>query len=285
MQIIRRLEELGPALDALRQNGTLALVPTMGALHAGHLALVAEARRLADSVAATIFVNPTQFGPGEDLDRYPRQEQADAAMLEAAGCDLLWLPEVEDIYPAGLATTVSVDGLSDRWEGEARPGHFDGVATVVATLLRTVGPDVALFGEKDFQQLAVIRRMAAELHLASEIVGVPTVRDRDGLALSSRNAYLSGDERQRALALPRALQSAGRAIAGGDPVATALAQGKQALVDAGFLKVDYFALVDAGSLEPLDIARNPMRLIAAATIGRTRLIDNIPVVMDASLQR
>ena len=285
MQIIRRLEELGPALNVLRQNGRLALVPTMGALHAGHMALIAEARRLADGVAATIFVNPTQFGPGEDLDRYPRQEQDDAEMLEAASCDLLWLPEVEDIYPAGLATTVRVDGLSDRWEGEARPGHFDGVATVVATLLRTVGPDVALFGEKDFQQLAVIRRMAAELHLASEIVGVPTVRDADGLALSSRNAYLSPDERQRALALPNALASARRAIESGEPVSMALAAAKQSLVDAGFLKVDYFTLVDAGSLEPLETARNPMRLIAAATIGRTRLIDNLPVVMDASPDR
>ena len=285
MQIIRRLEELGPALNVLRQNGRLALVPTMGALHAGHMALIAEARGLADGVAATIFVNPTQFGPGEDLDRYPRQEQDDAEMLEAASCDLLWLPEVEDIYPAGLATTVRVDGLSDRWEGEARPGHFDGVATVVATLLRTVGPDVALFGEKDFQQLAVIRRMAAELHLASEIVGVPTVRDADGLALSSRNAYLSPDERQRALALPNALASARRAIESGEPVSMALPAAKQSLVGAGFLKVDYFALVDAGSLEPLETARNPMRLIAAATIGRTRLIDNLPVVMDASPDR
>jgi pantoate--beta-alanine ligase len=212
VQIIRRLEELGPALDALRQKGRLALVPTMGALHAGHLALITEARSRADSVAATIFVNPTQFGPGEDLDRYPRQEQADAEMLEGAGCDLLWLPEVEDIYPAGLTTTVSVEGLSERWEGEARPGHFDGVATVVATLLRTVGPDVALFGEKDFQQLAVILRMAADLHLASEIVGVPSVRDPDSLALSSRNAYLYADERQRALGLPKALANARRAI-------------------------------------------------------------------------
>ena len=289
MQIIRRLEQLGPALDALRQSGTLALVPTMGALHAGHMALITEAKRLAGRVAATIFVNPTQFGAGEDLDRYPRQEQADARMLEAAGCDLLWLPAVADIYPDGFATTVTVRGLSERWEGEARPGHFDGVATVVATLLRTVGPDVALFGEKDFQQLAVIRRMASELHLASEIVGVPTVRDRDGLALSSRNAYLSADERRRALALPRALQAAGRAIESGDSVPAALARAKQALVDAGFLTIDYVALVDACSLEPLEWPRNPMRLIAAATIGATRLIDNIPVempaVMDASPER
>ena len=285
MQIVRRLEELGPALDAMRQNGKLALVPTMGALHAGHLALIAEAKRRADSVAATIFVNPTQFGPGEDLDRYPRQEQADAGMLEAAGCDLLWLPEMDDIYPAGLATNVSVAGLSERWEGEARPGHFDGVATVVATLLRTVGPDVALFGEKDFQQLAVIRRMAADLHLTSEIIGVPTVRDPDGLALSSRNAYLSADERQRALALPNSLASARRAIEFGEPVPTVLAMAKQTLVEAGFLKIDYFALVDPDTLEPLETARNPMRLIAAATIGRTRLIDNMQVVVDASRHR
>ncbi len=249
----------------------------MGALHAGHLALVAEARRRADRVVATIFVNPTQFGAGEDLDRYPRQEHADAQMLDEAGCDLLWLPAVGDIYPEGFATTVNVGGLSDRWEGEARPGHFAGVATVVAKLLLTVRPDVALFGEKDFQQLAVIRRMTGDLGLGVDIAGVDTVRDPDGLALSSRNAYLSADERARALALPNALQAARRAISTGEPVAKALAAAKQALVDAGFLTIDYVALVDADSLEPLDAPRNPMRLIAAATIGGTRLIDNVPV--------
>ena len=280
MQIIRRLEALDPALDGLRRSGRLALVPTMGALHAGHLALIAEAKRRAERVAATIFVNPTQFGAHEDLDRYPRREQADAEMLEAAGCDLLWLPAVADLYPDGLVTNVSVDGLSSRWEGEARPGHFAGVATVVAALLRAVRPDVALFGEKDFQQLAVIRRMAADLGLPAAIVGVPTVRDGDGLALSSRNAYLSGDERRRALALPGALHAAAQAIASGEPVPGALARGRQALVDAGFLSVDYFALVDARSLEPLDRPRPPMRLIAAATIGATRLIDNLPVEAD-----
>ena len=285
MQIIRRLEELGPALDELRQSGRLALVPTMGALHAGHMALITAAKRQADSVVATIFVNPTQFAPGEDLDRYPRQEAADAQMLEAAGCELLWAPAVADIYPDGPATTISVDGPTARWEGEARPGHFDGVATVVAKLLRTVRPDVALFGEKDFQQLAVIRRMVADLALGVEIAAVPTVRDRDGLALSSRNAYLSADERQRALALPRSLATAARAIAAGDPVGATLAKAKQALVDAGFLKIDYVALVDAISLEPLEIPRNPMRLIAAAKIGRTRLIDNVAVEMTASSQQ
>ena len=286
MQIIRRLEELAPALAELRRGGEkLALVPTMGALHAGHMALIAEARRQAARVAATIFVNPMQFGAGEDLDRYPRQEVADAEMLEQASCDLLWLPGVDDIYPPGFATTISVAQLSERWEGEARPGHFDGVATVVAKLLLAVRPDVALFGEKDFQQLAVIRRMTADLGLGVEIAGVPTVRDDDGLALSSRNAYLSADDRKHAAALPQALNAARDGIVSGQPVAAALAKAKQAIEDAGFSKIDYVALVDAASLEPLDSPRGAMRLIAAATIGGTRLIDNIAVEMDATPER
>jgi len=249
----------------------------MGALHAGHLALVAEAKRRADRVVATIFVNPLQFGPGEDLERYPRQEAADSAMLEQAGCDLLWLPSVEDIYPPGFSTRISVSGLSERWEGESRPGHFDGVATVVAKLLLAVQPDVAVFGEKDFQQLAVIRRMSADLGLGIEIVGVPTVRDADGLALSSRNAYLSSDERRRAVALPQALSAARDAILSGEPVDAALAAARDALDSAGFSPIDYVALVDAETLEPLEEPRGAMRLIAAATIGGTRLIDNIAV--------
>ncbi|GAA4748004.1 pantoate--beta-alanine ligase [Sphingomonas daechungensis] len=249
----------------------------MGALHAGHLTLITEARRVADRVAATIFVNPLQFAANEDLDRYPRQEEKDAALLEAAGCDLLWLPRPGEIYPAGFSTTVSVKGVSERWEGEARPGHFDGVATVVAKLLCAVGPDVALFGEKDFQQLAVIRRMNRDLQLGIEILGVPTVRDDDGLALSSRNAYLSPDERQRALALPWALNAAAKRILDGEDVGAVLVEAREELLTAGFSRVDYFALVNALSLEPLDRAGGPMRLIAAATIGRTRLIDNIAV--------
>jgi pantoate--beta-alanine ligase len=276
LQIIRDIEALSGEVFALR-NGKVALVPTMGALHAGHMALIAEAKRRADRVVATIFVNPLQFGADEDLDRYPRQEAADAEMLEQAGCDLLWLPSARDIYPEGFATTVSVRGLSERWEGEARPGHFDGVATVVARLLQAVKPDVALFGEKDFQQLAVIRRMATDLGLGVEIIGVPTVRDEDGLALSSRNAYLSVDDRKRAVALPRALAAARDAILSGAAVDAALAAAKDAIRDAGFSSVDYVALVDAGSLEPLDQPRGAMRLIAAATIGGTRLIDNIAV--------
>jgi pantoate--beta-alanine ligase len=286
MQIIRRLEQLAPALAALRSGGEkLALVPTMGALHGGHIALIEQARRLADRVAATIFVNPMQFGAGEDLDRYPRQEAADAEMLAEAGCDLLWLPAVGDIYPAGFATRVSVGGLSDRWEGAARPGHFDGVATVVARLLLTVRPDVALFGEKDFQQLAVIRRMEQDLALGIGIVGVPTVRDVDGLALSSRNAYLSADQRKQAVGLPDALNASRDAILSGESVAAALATARQSIESAGFSTIDYVALVDAATLEPLDEPRGAMRLIAAATIGGTRLIDNIAVEMGQSLQR
>lgn len=249
----------------------------MGALHKGHMALIHEARGRADRVVATIFVNPLQFAANEDLDRYPRQEEQDAAMLEEAGCDLLWLPQAGEMYPAGFATNVSVKGISDRWEGEARPGHFDGVATVVAKLLCTVRPDIALFGEKDFQQLAVIRRMTRDLQLGAEILGVPTVRDEDGLALSSRNAYLSRDERSNALELPRALNDAANRILSGIPVAQALTDAKAHLSNAGFSRIDYVALVNALTLEPLDRAEGPMRLIAAAVIGRTRLIDNIVV--------
>jgi pantoate--beta-alanine ligase len=275
VQIVRSREELADALG--KQGGQLALVPTMGALHAGHLALIAEAKARADRVAATIFVNPLQFGPNEDLARYPRRESEDAAMLDAAGCDLLWIPSVGDIYPPGFATTVHVSGVSERWEGEARPGHFDGVATVVAKLLLSVAPDIALFGEKDFQQLAVIRRMVRDLAIEVEIAGVPTVREADGLALSSRNASQSPHERSRAVALPKALESARGSIASGKSVAGALREAKQSLVDAGFLRVDYVALVDAATLEPRDSLQGDMRLIAAATIGSTRLIDNLAV--------
>ena len=277
MQIVRQREDLTRALAPAHAGGTLALVPTMGALHAGHLALVAEARQRADKVVTSIFVNPTQFGEGEDFDHYPRQEEQDLAMLREAGCDFAWLPSVEDIYPPGFATTIHVAGVSDRWEGEARPGHFDGVATVVATLLRATIPDVALFGEKDFQQLAVIRRMVTDLGMPTEIVGIPIVRDADGLALSSRNAYLSDDERRRAAALPEALQQARAAIRSGDNLGPTLAQAKQKLIDAGFLRIDYLALVDSATLEPLSAPAADMRLIAAAVIGTTRLIDNIAV--------
>ena len=275
MQIVRSSEEL--ALARVSIDGSLALVPTMGALHAGHMALVEEAKRRADNVAASLFVNPTQFGANEDFGRYPRREAEDARMLEEAGCSLLWIPSVEDIYPEGFSTSIHVGGLSDRWEGEARPGHFDGVATVVAKLLLAVRPEIAVFGEKDFQQLAVIRRMVADLDLPVEIAAVPTVREADGLALSSRNAYLSEEERARAVALPKALAEARTAILSAAPVGQALREAKQALVDAGFLRIDYLALVDASTLEPLDAPAGEMRLLVAAVIGTTRLIDNLAI--------
>lgn len=275
MQIVRSSEELALARAALSRS--VALVPTMGALHFGHMALIAQGKKRAAHVVASVFVNPAQFGPGEDFGRYPRREADDARMLEAEGCDLMWAPLVEDIYPEGFATRIKVRGLSERWEGEARPGHFEGVATVVAKLLLSVRPDVALFGEKDFQQLVMIRRMVADLNIPVEIVGVPTVREPDGLAFSSRNSYLNPGERERAVALPKALETARDSIRSGTEVKIALRQAKQSLVDAGFLRIDYLALVDAATLEPVDRPQGMMRLIAAAAIGTTRLIDNLAV--------
>ena len=254
MQIVRTSEELTRARGELGA-AKLALVPTMGALHSGHMRLIDAAKEHAEKVAATIFVNPMQFGANEDLGRYPRQEEADAQLLAENGCDLLWIPSVQDLYPEGFATKISVSGVSERWEGEVRPGHFDGVATVVAKLLLSMTPDVALFGEKDFQQLAVIRRMVGDLNLPVKIVGVRTVREADGLALSSRNVYLSADERQRAIGLPRALDAARNAIHAGQPVSSALDEAKQALLECGFSSVDYLALVDSDTLEPIDSAR------------------------------
>lgn len=275
MQIVRSSEELALARAGI--EGRLALVPTMGALHAGHMALIDEAKRRTDKVAASLFVNPAQFGANEDFGRYPRREAEDAHLLEQAGCDLLWMPSVGDIYPEGFSTSVRVSGVSERWEGEARPEHFEGVATVVSKLLLSVSPDVALFGEKDYQQLTVVRRMVADLNIPVEIVAVPTVRESDGLAMSSRNAYLSDDERSRSTALPKALAAARDAIRSGAPVADALRKAKQTLVDAGFLRIDYLALVDASTLEPLEVPTGEMRLITAAAIGTTRLIDNLAV--------
>lgn len=283
MQIVRTSEELTQALEMLRRSGTVALVPTMGALHDGHLALIAEARKRADRVAATIFVNPLQFNDSGDLARYPRDEARDLDLLKAAGCDLVWLPGVEDIYPQGFATTVRVTGVSERWEGAARPGHFDGVATVVSRLLGAVRPDVALFGEKDFQQLAVIRRMVADLAIPVEIVAVPTVREPDGLARSSRNVHLSREERERAAVLPEALATARSCIEAGGEVAACL-DAAAARLEAADFRLDYCALVDAATLEPLTAPRGEMRLIAAATIGATRLIDNLPVRIKSPLR-
>jgi pantoate--beta-alanine ligase len=282
VQIIRDADALTEAVAALRSTGgRIAFVPTMGALHAGHMALVAEARRRADHVIASIFVNPTQFAPNEDLSTYPRREAGDAAMLEKEGCAILWAPDVATMYPDGPIATIHMTGVSDGLDGAARPGHFDGVATVVARLFDQVRPDVALFGEKDYQQLAVIRQMVRDRGLAVKIVGVPTQRDVDGLALSSRNAYLSPDERLAARAMPRALGEAAQAMIDGKPVADALAGARARLAAAGFDPIDYVALCDADTLVPLDTLDRPARLLAAARIGKTRLIDNLAVTSRA----
>jgi pantoate--beta-alanine ligase len=278
VQIIRDPDALGEALGALREGGrTIAFVPTMGALHAGHMALVAEARARAAHVVASIFVNPTQFGADEDLATYPRREASDAAMLEAEGCAILWAPDAATMYPDGPQVSVRAGAVGDTLDGAARPGHFDGVATVVARLFEQVKPDVALFGEKDYQQLLVIRQMVRDLALPVEIVGVPTQRDADGLALSSRNAYLSDEERLAARTLPRALGEAAQAIADGGNVAEAIDKVRARLEAAGFESIDYVELRDAETLLPMTMLDRPARLLAAARIGRTRLIDNLPV--------
>ena len=278
MQIIRDADALKHELDALRaEGGTIAFVPTMGALHDGHLALIAEAKLRADHVVASIFVNPTQFAASEDLSVYPRREAADAALLDAAGVAILWAPEVETMYPDGPEATVKAGSAAEGLDGAARPGHFDGVATVVARLFDQVRPDVALFGEKDYQQLAVIRQLVEDRKLPIEIVGIPTWRDADGLALSSRNAYLSEEERNAARALPRALGEAAAAIEAGGDVAEALDKARARLEAAGFDSIDYVALHDAETLAPMAVLDRPARLLAAARMGRTRLIDNLPV--------
>jgi pantoate--beta-alanine ligase len=251
-------------------------------LHEGHLTLVRRARAEADHVVASIFVNPKQFGANEDLDAYPRQPAEDAALLEAEGVALLWAPTVEAMYPPGFVTNISVAGVSEGLCGAARPGHFDGVATVVCKLFQQVQPDMALFGEKDFQQLAVIRAMARDLDLThppvGAIIGVPTVREPDGLAMSSRNRYLSSKQRAAAAILPRAMQTAIAAIEGGADVAGSLAVLETELLGAGFASVDYAVLADAGSLSPLTaLGDAPARLLVAARIGGTRLIDNMAV--------
>jgi pantoate--beta-alanine ligase len=284
VQIIRELGVLRDAVREYREAGKrIALVPTMGALHAGHLALVEEGLRRADVVVTSIFVNPKQFAPHEDLERYPRRERADAQLLEKANCSILWAPPVEEVYPEGFATNVSVSGVSEVLDGAARPGHFDGVATVVLKLFNQVKPDVALFGEKDWQQLAVVRRMAADLDLELEIAGVPTVRDDQGLALSSRNAYLTEDELAKARTLPRALGEAAAAIGRGEPVAGALAAAVTRLTEAGFDPIYYVSLHDAETLAPIEaLGERPARLLAAVRMGNARLIDNLPVIVTAS---
>jgi len=276
----RTLADLRQITAAWRVNDQrIGLVPTMGALHEGHLSLVRLAKSRVDRVVASVFVNPTQFAPHEDFAAYPRDEERDAALLAEAGCDLLYAPPLDGIYPSGFATTVSVEGLTACLEGQVRPGHFAGVATVVTKLLIQSAPDVAVFGEKDFQQLQVIRRLTRDLDLLVEIVGAPIARDVDGLALSSRNAYLTAEERRIAPMLAQVLAKTARWIAMGGDIASAEAGGHADLLSAGFARVDYLETRMPETLERLGPGRLevPARLLCAAQLGRTRLLDNISI--------
>lgn len=278
--IVRTVPDLRAAVSAWRRaNQRVALVPTMGALHEGHLSLVRLARHHADKVVVSLFVNPTQFAPNEDFDAYPRDEARDAALLAAEGCDLLYAPTVDAMYAPGHSTTVTVAGVSAPMDGAARPHHFAGVATVVTKLLVQCAPDVAIFGEKDFQQLQVIHRLAIDLDLPVEIVGAPIVRDADGLALSSRNAYLTPAQRAIAPALQRALLAAAAALGRGARADETEAAGVSALLAAGFEVVDYFEARAADSLERLGPGPvgAPARLLATARLGTTRLLDNVAI--------
>lgn len=270
--------ELRTATRRWRADGhRYALVPTMGALHPGHLALVTEAFRHADAVAASIFINPRQFGKREDLSRYPRNEAADCAMLAKAGVTLVYAPAPETMYPPGFATTVTLAGPAKvGLEDKFRPGFLPGVATVVSKLLAVSEADFAIFGEKDYQQLKVVTQLARDLDLAAKIIAVPTVREADGLALSSRNAYLASRQRALAPQLYSTLSEAAQAIGSGEPVSRAMAAARQKLRKAGF-QVDYVACRNAETLAPVKSPSEPMRLLAAAWLGRTRLIDNVPV--------
>ena len=261
---------------AARARGErIVFVPTMGALHAGHVALLEEGRRRGDQLVLSIFVNPTQFGPHEDLARYPRDLPGDLAKAAGAGTDIAFVPEPIDIYPPGFQTTIEVRELARGLDGVFRPGHFAGVATVVAKLFNIVQPDVAIFGQKDFQQLAIVRRLVVDLAMGIEIVGLPTVREPDGLAMSSRNAYLSQGERTRALSLSRVLFAVRDRAAAGERDARALVEGARAALDVD--RVDYLELCDAATLTPLAQIDRPAVLLVAAFVGRTRLIDNIQI--------
>ena len=278
LPVVRSAAALRQEVSRWRNAGkTVALVPTMGALHAGHLALVERGRALSDRVVASLFVNPAQFAPNEDFARYPRDEVGDAAKLATARTDLLYAPPLEEIYPRGFATAVDVGAIAAGQEGRFRPGHFRGVATVVAKLLLQASPDVACFGEKDYQQLQVVKQLVRDLDIPVRIEGVATVREPDGLALSSRNLYLSPAERALAPALYRVLSETAARLAAGEAAAPTLADAAAALLRAGFAKIDYVEAGDALTLVPLERADRPGRLLAAAWLGKTRLIDNVPV--------
>ncbi len=279
ISIVRTVEELRRALDPSRRAGAaIGLVPTMGALHEGHLSLVRLARARDDVVVASIFVNPAQFGPSEDLSRYPRTPERDAALLAAAGVDVLFMPAVEEVYPPGFSTTVAVGRLGDIMEGASRPGHFSGVATVVAKLFNMAEPRHAYVGQKDVQQVAVIRRMARDLDLPVEIVVGPTVREPDGLAMSSRNAYLSPEGRAAAAVLYRALSTARARCDAGERDARALRRAMHDTVaEEPLAELDYADAVDGATMDRLEIVRDGAILVIAARIGTTRLIDNMPL--------
>ena len=279
LKVARTTDEVRLHSDAWRDLGyTIALVPTMGALHEGHMKLVETAKREADAVIVSIFVNPLQFGKGEDFDRYPRDEEGDLEKLRKAGVDLAWLPRAEELYPRGFCTTVHVEGPAKAGLEDAhRPGHFDGVATVVAKLFIASGCHVAPFGEKDYQQLLVVRRMTRDLGLPVKIIPVPTVREESGLALSSRNAYLSPERRETAALIYAELKRAAERLKQGVSAEAVAFDGRQALIDAGF-EVDYFVVRNAETLAPVkDQRAEPLRILAAARLDDVRLIDNIPV--------
>ncbi|MES1203948.1 MAG: pantoate--beta-alanine ligase [Pseudomonadota bacterium] len=280
MEILRTVHDLRRRVQAWRdEHYDVGLVPTMGALHAGHLSLLGLARTRADRVVTSIFVNPMQFAAHEDLGRYPRDEAGDAAKLEAAGCDLLFAPSAAEMYPQGFATKIIVEGVTAPLEGEARPGHFAGVATIVAKLFQQVQPDVAAFGEKDYQQFLVIRKLVRDLDIPVEILPGPTVREADGLALSSRNAYLSPAERAIASKLNAILREAVSALESGAKIFETESKTFDALLNAGFGPIDYVALRDANDLSALPSERveREARLLVAAFLGKTRLIDNFAV--------
>lgn len=278
LQMFTSLEFLRETTAAWRAAGArIALVPTMGALHAGHLALVKHAQQLADRVIVSIFVNPTQFGPNEDFASYPRTEKDDIAALTQLGVDALWLPNREAMYPPGFATNIRVSGITERYEGAIRPGHFDGVATVVAKLFAQTQPHTAIFGEKDYQQLCLIKRLVSDLDMDISIIGMPTLREADGLALSSRNRFLSDAQRAIAPLLHQQLQWSQQQIGQGHAITPALNTARNALLQNGFHGVDYVAYVDAETLAPRETYAANGRLLAAARLGSTRLIDNIAV--------
>ena len=282
MIVVETIAEVRAACDDVRaRGGTIGFVPTMGFFHEGHRSLMRAARAAHDAVVVSLFVNPTQFGPNEDLDAYPRDLAADRAIVTAEGVDVLFMPSVAEMYPAGAQTTVHVDGLTRGLCGASRPGHFDGVTTVVAKLFSIVGPCTAYFGRKDAQQLAVVRRMTADLDLPVAVVGCPLVREPDGVAMSSRNAYLSSDDRSRATVLVRALRAAAEAVVSGERDVRAVRDVLHAVLDTEpAVRVDYAEMVDAATMQPVERIESDTLIALAAFVGSTRLIDNIAISFD-----